>query len=74
MRVNEATGLAKNFVREAFPDQPLDTLSLEGFTFDDHLGVWTMTIAFTRQAAAGPETRIVRISNTDRTMLSIRAP
>ncbi|HEX3954885.1 MAG TPA: hypothetical protein VHW90_15005 [Stellaceae bacterium] len=72
MRVNEATELAKKFVRDAFANEPVNELNLEAFTFDDHLGIWTMTIGFLRATAAEREFKIVGISNIDKTMLSMR--
>ena len=70
MRVNEAIQLAKNFVQDAFPGEALSDLRSEAFVYDDHLAVWTVTIGFRRAETA--EQRVVRISNSDNSLLSIR--
>jgi hypothetical protein len=70
MRVNEAIALAKGFVRDTFPGETVSDLRGEGFVFDDHLAVWTVTVAFSR--AENAEQRVVRISNVDKSLLSIR--
>jgi hypothetical protein len=69
MRVNEATDLAKKYVREALPDVAAAAMQLDAFAYDDHLAVWTVTLA----VADAPNGRqVVRISNADGSLLSIR--
>jgi hypothetical protein len=66
MKVNEATALAKKYVRESLSDATAPDLRLENFVYDDHLAVWTVTLSdLTGQ-------RIVRISNGDGSLISIR--
>ena len=66
MKVNEATALAKKYVQESLSDAAAPDLRLENFVYDDHLAVWTVTLSdLTGQ-------RIVRISNGDGSLISIR--
>ncbi len=66
MKVNEATALAKKYVLEAVPGGTVHDLRMENFVYDDHLAVWTVTLT-----GPGGE-QVVRISNGDGSLLSIR--
>jgi len=66
MRVNEATALAKKYVQDA--GDVATALRLDNFVYDDHLAIWTVTLA--GDDADAP--RVVRISNIDGALISIR--
>ena len=73
MNLKEAVAVAKQQVSDLFaPDAPHD-VRLETFLYDDHLAVWSLTIGFA--LPDHPEARtykIVRVSETDKSVLSIR--
>lgn len=75
MNLQAAVAIAKQYISERFAaDSPCD-LKLETFLYDDHLMVWSLTIAFVR---AGPDTvrikRLVRVSEANMTVLSVGDP
>ena len=73
MNLKEAAAVAKQQVADLFaPDAP-QQVRLEHFLYDDHLGVWSLTIGFALPDR--PETRsykVVRVSEADKSVLSIR--
>ncbi len=74
MNLKEAVAVAKQQVNDLFaPDAP-QNLRLEQFLYDDHLGVWSLTIGFALCNKAGDARRhkIVRVSEADKSVLSIR--
>ena len=74
MNLKEAVAVAKQQVNDLFAEAP-QNLRLEQFLYDDHLGVWTLTIGFA--LADHPEARgykIVRVLEADKSVLSIADP
>ncbi len=73
MNLKEAAAVAKRQVNDLFvPDAP-QNVRLEQFLYDDHLGVWSLTIGFA--VSDHPEARsykIVRVSEADKSVLSVR--
>ena len=73
MNLKEAVAVAKHHVTGLFaPNSPKD-VRLEHFLYDDHLAVWSLTIGFA--LPDDPEARsykIVRVSEADKSVLSIR--
>ena len=73
MNLKEAAAVAKQQVADLFaPDAP-QQVRLEHFLYDDHLGVWSPTIgfAFAGRAEAARNYKIVRVSEADKSVLSI---
>ena len=72
MNLKEALAVAKQEVNDLFaPDAPHD-VRLEQFLYDDHLGIWSLTIGFALPDQ--PEARsykIVRVLQADKSVLSI---
>ena len=71
MNLKDAVAAAKEHLGDLFAaDRPHD-LRLESFLYDDHLMVWSLTIGF---AAAGGArtTKLVRVSEANKTVLSVR--
>ena len=72
MNLREAVAVAKQQVNDLLaPDVP-QNLSLEHFLYDDHLGVWSLTVGFA--LADRPEDRaykIVRVLEADKSVLSV---
>jgi len=74
MNLKEAVAVAKQRVNDLFPHPP-QHVRLEQFLYDDHLGVWSLTIGFALPDR--PETRsykIVRVLEGDKSVLSIADP
>ncbi len=76
MDLKGAVAVAKQQIEDSFAaDVPRD-VRLEGFLYDDHLMVWSLTIGFDRSASASQDRsyKIVRVSESNKTVLSIRDP
>jgi hypothetical protein len=74
MNLKEAVAVAKQQVNDLFaPDAP-QNVRLEQFLYDDHLGVWSLTIGFAlpNHAEEARSYKIVRVSEADKSVLSIR--
>ena len=73
MNLKEAVAVAKQQVNDLLaPDAP-QNVRLEQFLYDDHLGVWSLTIGFAlpdHGEARGY--KIVRVSEADKSVLSVR--
>lgn len=71
MDLQQAAAVAKQHVGELFAAAGLRNIRLEGFLYDDHLMVWTLTIGFTL-ADAERSYKIIRVSETNKSVLSIQ--
>jgi hypothetical protein len=72
MNLKSAAAVAKEHICDLFAADALQNVRLEGFLYDDHLAVWSLTIGF---APSGQEVRvskIVRVSEADKSVLSVR--
>ena len=87
MQVQEAVALAKNYIRNVFADEKIDNVALEEVEFDDKLGTWSVTIAFSRpwEEASGTvatklagfvprrrDYKVVRIADADKRVTSVK--
>lgn len=81
MNLKAAVAVATRQIEDMYAaDAPRD-IRLEGFLYDDHLMVWSLTIGFALAAdaqeapVAPPRSRnyrIVRVSEADKSVLSIQ--
>jgi len=71
MDLKSAVAVAKQHVSDLFAAGAPQDVRLEEFLYDDHLGVWTLTIGFTLPDAACGY-KIVRVSEANQSVLSIR--
>src|SRR5439155_23913608 len=85
MQVKETVSLAKQYVKDVFADEQIDSLSLEEVEFDDKAGIWAVTIGFSRPwDEAGPlgvklgvlaprrrDYKVVRIVDGDKRVISV---
>jgi hypothetical protein len=81
MNLKEAVAVAKQQINDLFTaDAPRD-IRLEGFLYDDHLMVWSLTIGFALSdppqhgliaAREARSYKVVRVSEADKSVLSIR--
>jgi len=78
MDLKEAAAIAKREVGDLFGAHALQNLRLEEFLYDDLLGVWSLTIGFALsrdpQGAVNSARsyKVVRVSQVDKTVLSVR--
>jgi hypothetical protein len=72
MNLQEAVAVARQRVSDLFADGAPQNLRLEQFLYDDHLGVWSLTIGFALPDHPEPRRyKIVRVSEADKSVLSI---
>ena len=78
MDLKAAVAAAIRHMGDSFAADAPQNLRLEGFLYDDHLMVWSLTIGFTPSQApfnSVPRARsykVVRVSEADKSVLSIR--
>jgi hypothetical protein len=84
MDLQKAVAVARGQIETAFAAEAPRDIRLEGFLYDDHLMVWSLTIGFALSDAAAASSpaltqpadqtrryKIVRVSETDKSVLSI---
>ena len=71
MDLKEAVAVAKQQIGDLFAADAPQNVRLEEFSYDDHLGVWTLTIGFALSAQARSY-KIIRVSQGDKSVLSVR--
>ena len=72
MNLKEAVTVAKQQVNDLLAPEIPQNLRLEHFLYDDHLGVWSLTIGFA--LPPGEDSRrykLVRVSEADKSVLSV---
>ncbi len=76
MDLKDAAAVAKDHICDLFVVDAPQNVRLEGFLYDDHLGVWSCTIGFTRADGekSVPVSKIVRVSEANKSVLSVRDP
>ena len=76
--MKDAVTAAKQHICDVFADDAPQNVRLEGFLYDDHLMVWSLTIGFALSGdAAGQEprmTKLVRVSEANKSVLSVGDP
>ena len=74
MNLKNAVIAAKEHICDLFAAGAPQNIRLEGFLYDDHLAVWSLTIGFAL-SGHGQEARIskiVRVCEADKSILSVR--
>jgi hypothetical protein len=76
MNLKNAVAAAKQHICDLFAADAPQNVRLEGFLYDDHLAVWSLTIGFapSGQGNAARISKIVRVSEADKSVLSVRDP
>jgi hypothetical protein len=72
MDLKEAVIVAKQPIGGLFAADDLRDVRMEAYLFDDHLGVWSLTIGFAVNSAGTRSYKIVRGSQADKSVLSVR--
>ncbi|MGD9616105.1 MAG: hypothetical protein AB7H90_11990 [Alphaproteobacteria bacterium] len=77
MDLQQAVTAAKQRIEELFAAADPRDVRLEGFLYDDHLMVWSLTIGFV--VSPDPPSprparsyKVVRVSESDKSVLSVR--
>jgi hypothetical protein len=78
MNMKDAVTVAKQHICDVFAAEAPQNIRLEGFIYDDHLMVWSLTIGFVpsghADAQAARVAKIVRVSEANKSVLSVRDP
>lgn len=83
MDLRDAVEIAKLHIGDLFAADILQNVRLESFLYDDHLMVWSLTIGFALSRGRGEglpapaptrNYKIVRVSEADKAVLSVRDP
>ena len=76
MDLKAAVAVAKQRIAEAFAAEAPRNIRLEGFLYDDHLMVWSLTLGFelSPPASQARASTVVRVAEPDKTVLSMGDP
>src|SRR5215472_19158174 len=75
MDLKSAAAVAKQHINDLFAADHPRNVRLESFLYDDHLMVWSLTIGFAlAEHAQDRAYKIVRVSEADKSVLSVRDP
>jgi hypothetical protein len=72
MNLKEAVAVAKEHVGNLFAPTIPQNVRLEEFLYDDHLAVWSLTIGYALPEQEARNYKIVRVSETNKSVLSVR--
>ena len=72
MDLKNAVTVAKEHICDVFAADAPQNVRLEGFIYDDHLAVWSLTIGFAPSGQEARISKIVRVSEADKSVLSVR--
>ncbi|HXP05155.1 MAG TPA: hypothetical protein VN808_13625 [Stellaceae bacterium] len=73
MDLKEAVAVAKNQIADIFAADPPQNVRLEEFLYDDHLGVWSLTIGFALSSVPRARSyKIVQVMEANKSVLSVR--
>jgi hypothetical protein len=83
MNVKQAVNVAKDYISDLFVGEQIRNLGLEEVEFDDHRGIWLITIGFARPwenagflskaGLAEPRSyKVVRVTDEDGRVISVK--
>jgi hypothetical protein len=72
MNLKEAVAVAKQQISDLFAPQIPQNVRLEEFLYDDHLAVWSLTIGYALPEEDARNYKIVRVSEANKSVLSVR--
>jgi hypothetical protein len=81
MDLKKAVAVAKDCIADLFAAEVPQDIRIEGFLYDDHLMIWSLTIGFAlsnnaedalTSARRARSYKVVRVSEADKTVLSVR--
>lgn len=71
MNLKEAAAVAKQRVAELCAPEIPQNMRLENFLYDDHLAVWSLTIGFALPGVTEARSKLVRVSEAHKNVLSV---
>jgi hypothetical protein len=71
MDLKQAVVAAKQQVTASCAPDTAQSMRLEEFVYDDHLGIWSLTIGFALPGQAARNYKVVRVSEAHKSVLSI---
>jgi len=74
MNLKNAATAAKEHICDLFAADAPQDVRLEGFLYDDHLAVWSLTFGYAPHGQEVRISKIVRVSEADKSVLSVRDP
>ena len=72
MNLQAAVAVAKQHIIDQCAAESPKDVRLENFLYDDHLMVWSLTIGFADPTGTARTAKLVRVSEANQTVLSIR--
>ena len=73
MNLKDAVVAAKEHINDMFTADAPQNIRLESFLYDDHLMVWSLTIAFALgHAGSNRISKLVRVSEANKAVLSVK--
>ena len=72
MNLKEAVTVAKQHVGDLFAPEIPRNVRLEEFLYDDHLAVWSLTIGYALPEQDARNYKIVRVSEANKSVLSVK--
>ncbi|MGH7045568.1 MAG: hypothetical protein ACREE2_04160 [Stellaceae bacterium] len=78
MDLKAAVSIAKQQVNDLFAPETPQNVRVEEFLYDDHLGVWSLTIGFALPeqvedaSAQARRYKIIRVSEAGKSVLSVK--
>jgi len=72
MNLQAAVAVAKQHIIDQCAAESPKDVRLENFLYDDHLMVWSLTIGFADPSNAARTAKLVRVSEANQTVLSVR--
>ena len=72
MDLKAAVTVARQRVADLFAPEIPENVRLESFLYDDHLGVWSLTIGFAlSKQSQGRNYKVIRVSEANKSVLSV---
>jgi hypothetical protein len=73
MDLKAVADIARQHVADVFAADPRD-IRLESWLYDDHLMVWSLTMGFAGEPQAARTQKVVRVSEANKAVLSVKDP
>ena len=72
MNLKEAAAIAKEEIGHLFAADAPQNVRLEEFLYDDHLAIWSLTIGYALPEQDARNYKIIRVSEANKSVLSVR--
>ena len=71
MDLKAAVTIAKQQVSDLYAPRLPQNIRMESYLYDDHLGIWSLTIGYALVDAEGRQYKLVRVSEANKSVLSV---